>query len=95
MDGFTAFKTAAAEALHDAVEVMDPFHVVQLAGDTQDRCRQPVQHATQGHRGRAGDPLYGVGRALHTGEALLTRGGVRPERSCLLERGGFRSLLLA
>ncbi|MDM4764408.1 ISL3 family transposase, partial [Galbitalea sp. SE-J8] len=31
MDGFTGFKTAAAEALPDAVEVMDPFHVVQLA----------------------------------------------------------------
>lgn len=31
MDGFAGFKTAAAEALPDAVEVMDPFHVVQLA----------------------------------------------------------------
>jgi transposase len=30
MDGFTGFKTAAAEALPDAVEVMDPFHVVQV-----------------------------------------------------------------
>jgi transposase len=38
MDGFTGFKTAAAESLPDAVEVMDPFHAVQLAGDSLDRC---------------------------------------------------------
>ena len=72
MDGFTGFKTAAAEVLPDAVEVMDPFHVVQLAGDALDRCRQRVQQDTLGHRGHAGDPLYGVRRALHTGEQLLT-----------------------
>ena len=33
MDGFTGFKTAAAETVPDAVAVMDPFHVVALAGD--------------------------------------------------------------
>jgi len=32
-DGFTGFKTAAAEELPDAVTVMDPFHVVRLAGE--------------------------------------------------------------
>ncbi|WP_068433339.1 ISL3 family transposase [Piscicoccus intestinalis] len=72
MDGFTGFKTAAAEKLPDAVEVMDPFHVVQLAGDALDRCRQRVQHETLGRRGRSGDPLYGARRTLHTGTALLT-----------------------
>jgi len=72
MDGFTGFKTAAAEALPDAVEVMDPFHVVQLAGDALDRCRQRVQQATVGHRGHAGDPLFGIRPVLHTGEPLLS-----------------------
>lgn len=72
MDGFTGFKTAAVEKLPDAVEVMDPFHVVQLAGDALDRCRQRVQQETVGHRGRSGDPLYGARRTLHTGHALLT-----------------------
>lgn len=71
MDGFTGFKTAAAEALPDAVEVMDPFHVVQLAGDAMDRCRQRVQQETTGHRGRVGDPLYNMRRTLHVGEGLL------------------------
>ena len=30
MDGFTGFKTAAAEEIPDAVTVMDPFHVVRV-----------------------------------------------------------------
>jgi len=72
MDGFTGFKTAAAEELPDAVPVMDPFHVVRLAGDALDRTRQRVQQDTLGHRGHAGDPLYRVRRTLHTGAGLLT-----------------------
>ncbi|MBG6226807.1 transposase, partial [Arthrobacter sp. CAN_A2] len=72
MDGFTGFKAAASEELPDAVPVMDPFHVVRLAGDGLDRCRQRVQQATTGHRGRAGDPLYKARRTLHTGADLLT-----------------------
>ncbi|TYC95703.1 ISL3 family transposase [Arthrobacter echini] len=72
MDGFTGFKTAASEELPDAVPVMDPFHVVRLVGDGLDRCRQRVQQATTGHRGRAGDPLYRARRTLHTGADLLT-----------------------
>jgi transposase len=60
MDGFTGYKTAAAEALPQAVAVMDPFHTVALAGDALDRCRQRVQQDTQGHRGRKNDPLFGI-----------------------------------
>jgi transposase len=72
MDGFTGFKTAAAESLPQATAVMDPFHVVALAGDALERCRQRVQQETLGHRGRTGDPLYGIRRALRTGAELLT-----------------------
>jgi len=72
MDGFTGFKTAAAEELPDAVAVMDPFHVVRLAGDALDQCRRRVQQDTRGHRGRKGDPLYSARRTLHTGADLLT-----------------------
>lgn len=72
MDGFTGFKTAAAEELPDVVPVMDPFYVVKLAGDGLDRYRQRVQQATTGHRARAGDPLYKARRTLHTGTNLLT-----------------------
>ena len=72
MDGFTGYKSAAAEALPQAVTVMDPFHVVALAGDALDRCRQRLQQETCGHRGRSGDPLYGIRRVLRTGAELLT-----------------------
>ncbi len=72
MDGFTGFKTATAEELPDAVPVMDPAHVVRLAGDALDRCRRRVQQAIHAHRGRTGDPLYRARRTLHTGANLLT-----------------------
>jgi len=72
MDGFTGFKTATTEELPDAVAVMDPFHVVRLAGDALDRCRRRVQLAIHGNRGRKDDPLYRARRTLHTGAGLLT-----------------------
>ena len=72
MDGFTGFKTATTEELPDAVAVMDPFHVVRLAGDALDKCRRRIQQDLHGHRGRAGDPLYSARRTLHTGTSLLT-----------------------
>ena len=72
MDGFTGYKTATTEELPDAVAVMDPFHVVRLAGDALDRCRRRVQLAIHGHRGRKDDPLYRARRTLHTGADLLT-----------------------
>jgi transposase len=72
MDGFTGFKTATTEELPAAVPVMDPFHVVRLAGDALDRCRRRVQQRMHGHRGRAKDPLYKARRTLHTGADLLT-----------------------
>ena len=72
MDGFTGFKTAAAEEVPEAAAVMDPFHVVRLAGDALDRCRRRVQLAIHGHRGFKNDPLYKSRRTLHTGADLLT-----------------------
>jgi transposase len=72
MDGFSGFKTASVEELPDAVEVMDPFHVVKLAGDALDDVRRRIQQETTGHRGRAKDPLYRARRTLHTGADLLT-----------------------
>ncbi len=53
MDGFSGFKTATTEELPDAVAVMDPFHVVRLAGDALDKCRRRIQQDIHGHRGRA------------------------------------------
>ena len=35
-------------------------------------CRQRIQQTTTGHRGRTGDPLYGIRRILRTRAELLT-----------------------
>jgi transposase len=72
MDGFTGFKTATSEELPDAIAVMDPFHVVRLAGEALEACRRRVQLDTCGHRGRKADPLYAARRTLQTGADLLT-----------------------
>lgn len=72
MDGFGGYKTAAADELPDATAVMDPFHVVALAGAKLDLIRQRIQQVTCRHRGRSGDPLYGVRRTLRTRFPLLT-----------------------
>ena len=72
MDGFTGFKSAAAEELPDARAVMDPFHVVHLAGDALDEyCRRTGQELHH-RRGRATDPLYKARRMLQARSCLLT-----------------------
>ena len=71
MDGFTGFKSASVEELPTAVEVMDPFHVVALAGQRLDETRQRIQKLTMGHRGRSGDPLYGIRATLRCGYEML------------------------
>ena len=35
-------------------------------------CRQRIQQVTLGHRGRSGDPLYGIKRVLLTRKVLRT-----------------------
>jgi transposase len=72
MDGFSGFKTATTNELPQAVTVMDPFHVVRLAGDALQECRRRVQQDLHGHRGRKTDPLYKARRRLMTGGDLLT-----------------------
>ena len=72
MDGFAGYKTAATAAVPDAVTVMDPFHVVALAGTKLDLIRQRVQQQTLGRRGHTGDPLYGIRRIARTRTQLLS-----------------------
>ena len=72
MDGFSGYKSAAVSQLPGAVAVMDPFHVVHIAIDALEQCRQRVQQETLGHRGRKGDPLYAARKTLLTGTDILT-----------------------
>ena len=73
-DGITGFKSAAAEELPDAKAVMDPFHVVHLAGNALDECRRRTGQELHHRRGRSTDPLYKARRVLHTRSCLLTLG---------------------
>lgn len=72
MDGFAGYKTAATDVVPAAVTVMDPFHVVALAGTKLDLIRQRIQQQTLGRRGHAGDPLYGIRRIARTRIQLLS-----------------------
>lgn len=73
MDGLSGFETAAGEELPDAVEVMDPFHVVKLAGDALDDVHRRILQETTGDRGRVRDPMYRAKWTLHKGSDRLTR----------------------
>jgi len=64
LDPFRGYATALRTQLPDAVRVLDPFHVVRLAVACVDDVRRRVQQDTLGHRGRIGDPLYGLRRVL-------------------------------
>jgi transposase len=64
LDPFRGYASALAAQLPDAVRVLDPFHVVRLAIAAVDDVRRRVQQAQTGHRGRTGDPLYGIRRVL-------------------------------
>lgn len=51
---------------------MDPFHVVALAGDKLTVCRQRLQQAVHGRRGRTGDVSYRGRKTLLIRRSLLT-----------------------
>lgn len=55
-----------------AKQVVDAFHLVQLANRALDEVRRRVQREHTGHRGRAKDPLYRIRRVLLTGEERLS-----------------------
>ncbi len=50
--------------LPHATQVVDPFHLVKLAGEKFDEVRRRVQRETTGHRGHKHDPLYRIRRLL-------------------------------
>ena len=52
--------------------MLDAFHVVKLAGAEVDDVRRRVQQETLGHRGRKGDPLYGIRPVLRAGRERLS-----------------------
>jgi len=57
--------------LPKALQVVDPFHFVQLANRTLDAVRRRVQIEQHGHRGRKDDPLFRARRVLLVAEEKL------------------------
>ena len=72
LDPFGGYKSAIDDELSEATAVLDAFHVVKLGTQAVDEVRRRVQQDTTGHRGRKGDPLYGIQRLLRAGAENLT-----------------------
>ena len=64
IDAFRGYATAIGDVLPDAKLVIDHFHAIRLASTAVSDVRRRVQQDTLGHRGRTGDPLYGIRRLL-------------------------------
>jgi transposase len=72
LDPFHGYKNAIDDQLEDAVAVLDAFHIVKLGTAAVDEVRRRVQQQVHGHRGRKGDPLYGIRNILRCGAEKLT-----------------------
>jgi len=72
LDPFHGYKNAIDDELEDAVAVLDAFHVVKFGTAAVDEVRRRVQQQIHGHRGRRGDPLYGIRMILRCGAEKLT-----------------------
>lgn len=92
MDGFTGYKSAVHEVISHATTVMDPFHVVQLAGDKLTACRQRLQQEILGRRGRRGDPLF-VARRLLLKTNKLIEDKARDKVDAILQDEKYRPLV--
>lgn len=72
LDPFYGYKNAIDDQLEDAVAVLDAFHIVKLGTAALDEVRRRVQQTVHGHRGKKGDPLYGIRLILRCGREKLT-----------------------
>jgi transposase len=74
LDPFHGYRNALDDELEDATAVLDGFHVVKLGTAAVDEVRRRVHQQIHGHRGRSGDPLYGIRNILRAGvEKLIDR----------------------
>ena len=69
------YRKAFDDALPEAAQVADPFHVTKLANGKLDECRRRVQNETLGHRGLKSDPLYRARRLLTKAHERLDEKG--------------------
>lgn len=91
MDGFTGFKSVAAEELPGARAVMDPFHVVHLAGNALDECRRRIGQELHHRRGRATDTLSKARRMLAHQILPAHAWSAVPDTRSVCQRGARRN----
>jgi transposase len=72
LDPFRGYANAIRDELSEAITALDAFHVVKLGSAMADEVRRRVQQDALGHRGRKGDPLYGIRRTVQVGAEHLT-----------------------
>jgi transposase len=75
LDPFRGYANGLLAHLGHATVVVDHFHAVRLGNVAVDDARRRVQNATLEHRGRRGDPLYGIRRLLLVGAERLSERG--------------------
>ena len=73
MDGSTGFKSAVSEALPDVRVVIDPFHVVHLAGNGRDQFGRCIQQEFRHRCERATDPLLKARRIVHADSCMIVQ----------------------
>lgn len=75
LDPHAGYANGLQTHLGHATKVVDHFHAVRLGNRAIDDVRRRVQNDTLGHRGRKGDPLYGIRRLLLTAQERLNQRG--------------------
>ncbi len=83
LDLSAAYAAVYSVVLPKALQVADPFHVVQLANRCLDAVRRRVQAEQTGHRGWRDDPLYKARKVLLLGEERLDEKGTERLASLL------------
>lgn len=72
VDPWRGYLRPVRKLLSGAQIVVDHFHLVRLANQVVTEVRQRTQQQVTGHRGRKGDPLYGIRHLLLRGHERLT-----------------------
>lgn len=72
VDPWRGYLRPVRKLLGNAQIVVDHFHLVRLANHVVTEVRQRTQQEVTGHRGRKGDPLYGIRHLLLRGRERLT-----------------------
>ena len=71
LDPWRGYLGPVRELLPRALVTVDHFHLIRLANQVVTEVRQRTQQEVTGHRGRKGDPLYGIRHLLLRGRERL------------------------